>query len=142
MYMPLAEMTVAREDVNSFWEGQDWDLELPREGSLSNCVYCFLKGVNVLRNVHRQMEEGKRDGVLDWEELVDTPSDISWWSRIEQTYGRDLEAENREITGKPRNHFVGFFGTSSMLSYEALKQCDDSDLVESSKILIPCDCTD
>ena len=36
VYMPLADMTVARDDVNTFWNRQDWDSLIPKEGSLSN----------------------------------------------------------------------------------------------------------
>ena len=49
VYMPLADMHVAKEDVNAFWVRQGWDLALPRGSSLSNCVYCFLKGASNLR---------------------------------------------------------------------------------------------
>ena len=38
--MPLNDMVVTRRDVNEFWERQDWDLALPKDTSLSNCVYC------------------------------------------------------------------------------------------------------
>ena len=45
VYMPLAKIGVAREDVDAFWERQTWDLNLSAADSLSNCVYCFLKGL-------------------------------------------------------------------------------------------------
>ena len=51
VYMPLNDMAVTRQDVNAFWERQDWDLELPKDTSLSNCVYCFLKGAAKLSTV-------------------------------------------------------------------------------------------
>ena len=44
VYMPLAAMHVTKDDVNTFWQQQSWDLSLPLNGALSNCVYCFLKG--------------------------------------------------------------------------------------------------
>ena len=142
VYMPLADMAVARDDVNAFWEQQVWDLSLPKAGSLSNCVYCFLKGTANLRAVHNHMEEQKQYEAPGFGSLVDTPSDVSWWMRMEQTYGRNLVAEKREITGNPENNFVGFFGASSDFSYEFLAQGDESELAKYSSTLLPCDCTE
>ena len=59
----LADMAVSRDDVNAFWDRQDWSLSFPKEGSLSNCVYCFLKGMANLRSVHDQMEKEKQTEV-------------------------------------------------------------------------------
>ena len=143
VYMPLSDMAVARDDVNTFWERQKWDLSLPKEGGLSNCVYCFLKGVANLRRVHRWMEKEKQRDVPYFGTLADTPSDISWWVRMERTYGRDLEAEKRKITGDPKSNFVGFFGTSSNgFSYDTLARNDDSNLSGLSETFLPCDCTE
>ena len=141
VYMPLSDMAVAREDVNAFWNRQDWDLSLPKGGSLSNCVYCFLKGTTNLQGVHRRMEQEKRRETSEFGSLVDTPSDVAWWTRIEKTYGRDLKAEKRDITGNPESNFLGFFG-SNRFSYEVLAQSDHSDLAEFSGTLLPCDCTE
>ena len=142
VYMPLADMAVTRDDINAFWDRQNWGLSLPKEGSLSNCVYCFLKGGANLRSVHHQMEKEKQHDFLGFGSLLDTPSDVAWWTRIEQTYGRDLVAEQREITGNPVNSFLGFFGTSSGFSYEVLASNDDADLAKYSGTLLPCDCTE
>ena len=57
--MPLVDMHVAASDVNEFWGRQDWDLTLPPDSGLSNCVYCFLKGGATLRKVHREMEDAQ-----------------------------------------------------------------------------------
>ena len=140
VYMPLADMAVARNDVNTFWDRQAWDLSLPKEGSLSNCVYCFLKGAANLRSVYHQME--KESDAPGFGSLLDTPSDVSWWIRMEQIYGRDLEAEQREITGDSGNNIVGFFGASAKFSYELLAKGDDSDIAKYSGTLLPCDCTE
>ena len=59
VYMPFSEMNVSREDVNRFWAQQTWGLQLPDDGALSNCVYCFLKGVGVLERVRDDMEQQK-----------------------------------------------------------------------------------
>ena len=140
--MPLADMAVARDDVNTFWDQQDWDLSLPKAGSLSNCVFCFLKGAANLRAVHNKMEEQKQQDNPGFGSLVGTPSDVSWWIRMEQTYGRDLDAEEREITGTPEHNFLGFFGASSTFSYELLAQSDECEITKYSSTLLPCDCTE
>ena len=142
VYMPLSDMAVTREIVNEFWDQQAWDLHLPKQGSLSNCVYCFLKGAANLRSVNNQMEKEKQRDTPGFGSLINTPSDVAWWTRMEQIYGRDLDAEGREITGNPENNFVGFFGASTDFSYEFLSQSDDSDISRYSGTLLPCDCTE
>ena len=142
VYMPLADMAVTREDVNAFWDKQPWDLSLPKEGSLSNCVYCFLKGASNLRRVRSRMEEEKYNDEPGFGTLLDTPSDIAWWVRMEQTYGRDLKAERRRITGNPKNTVIGFFGTSIDFSFKFLAEANESQIGRYSKSLLPCDCTE
>ncbi|MYD24431.1 MAG: hypothetical protein F4X08_01260 [Gemmatimonadetes bacterium] len=141
VYMPLADMNVTREDVNDFWEWQDWDLSLPKEGSLSNCVYCFLKGVGNLKSVHEQMTETLNDNFDGFGSLRDTPCDITWWSRIENDYSRDLIAENREIKGNHEHTSIGFFGMNGF-SYDTLSVCTSAELEQYSDTLLPCDCTE
>ena len=142
VYMPLSDMGVTRDDVNAFWDQQPWDLSLPKEGSLSNCVYCFLKGAANLRSVRKSMEDEKRFDVPGFGSLLDTPSDVAWWTRMEQTYGRDLKAEEREITGNPESAFVGFFGTKTDFSYQLLAEAGESEIARYSGSLLPCDCTE
>ena len=79
---------------SDFWEQQSWGLKLPRNGALSNCVYCFLKGVSNLEQVHKEMEHRKKTKVRGFGSTIDTPCDIGWWMRMEEKYGRDLVAEN------------------------------------------------
>lgn len=141
VYMPLADMSVARNDVNAFWDQQNWGLSLPKEGSLSNCVYCFLKGAANLRSVHSQMEEEKQIDAPDFGPLHNTPCDIAWWSRIENDYSRDLKAENREIRGDPKTTSIGFFGTQGFF-YDSLAQSKEAELERFSETLLPCDCTE
>ena len=142
VYMPLADMGITRDDVNAFWDQQPWDLSLPKEGSLSNCVYCFLKGAANLRSVRDRMEKEKHFEEPGFGSLLDTPSDVAWWTRIEQLYGRDLKAEGRKITGNPANTVIGFFGTKTDFSYELLGQAGESDFACYSAALLPCDCTE
>ena len=141
VYMPLADMAVARDDVNHFWEKQHWDLSLPSEGSLSNCVYCFLKGVSNLQEVHGLMHAAREEEVADFGSMRDTPSDIDWWIRMEEMYGRDLQAERRKITGNPESTTIGFFGTTG-LTYKRLHESNGKALPRYSQSLLPCDCTE
>ena len=142
VYMPLADMAVSRDDVNCFWDQQEWDLSLPSEGSLSNCVYCFLKGAANLKAVHQRMEAEKGREVPGFGSTVGTPCDIDWWAEMERRYGRDLKAEGREIHGSPKNHVLGFFGASSGFSYALLRDRAETDMSEFTGALLPCDCTD
>ena len=85
---PLADAGITNNDVLAFWEHRDWQLALPPQTNLSNCVYCFMKGTNAIPNVRRDVAAA--DAVLP-EELTsvpDTPSDIRWWVDLEARYAR------------------------------------------------------
>ena len=141
--MPLADMNVSKEDVNMFWDRQGWDLVLPRENNLSNCVFCFLKGVSKLRNIHREMNQAKGgNGPPGYGSLRETPCDLDWWTRMEKLYGRDLVAEGREIRADVPNDILGFFGANGGFSYDLLSKSDNTVLDKSSEELLPCDCTE
>lgn len=136
IYAPLAEIGIDREAVDGFWDRQSWGLNWERGTSLSNCVYCFLKGTGNLRRVHAAVDKRLAP------KYQNTPSDIGWWVNMEKVYGRNLKAENRRPPGSPPK-FIGFFGSNG-LTYERLlakDACaggppgpDDGSL--------PCDCTD
>ena len=144
VYMPLATMHVARNDVSEFWAKQDWDLNLPPDGFLSNCVYCFLKGANNLARVHGEMERQKASPPDGYGPTAGTPSDINWWKEMEKRYGRDLEGEQRERTNPEAHSFIGFFGASSGFSYELLEtKANDAQAMEQfAGTVLPCDCTE
>ena len=143
VYMPLVDLHVAATDVNAFWSRQEWDLALPPDSGLSNCVYCFLKGGSTLRKVHREMEDAKRqDGPPGYGPLGGTPCDVAWWQRMEEDYGRDLVAEERVIQSELEHDFLGFFGAGSRFSYRGLAEADEAELEEFDDSLLPCDCTD
>ena len=144
VYMPLAKMQVSKDDVNVFWEQQSWDLNLPRNGALSNCVYCFLKGVNVLSQAHDAMEVQKNEPIKNFGSTIGTPCDVDWWSTKEREYGRDLEIEKRERTNPDAPDRIGFFGASSRFSYDILANYakDGGNLDEFSDSVLPCDCTE
>ena len=143
VYMPLVDMHVGAQDVNDFWERQSWDLSLPPDAGLSNCVYCFLKGGATLRRVHREMETAKTGlDARGYGPLRNTPCDVAWWRRMEKEYGRDLEAEERVVQADLAHDFLGFFGAGSRFSYRVLAEADEEELVELSDGVLPCDCTD
>ena len=144
VYMPLAKMRIGKDDVNAFWEQQNWDLNLPLGGSLSNCVYCFLKGVNNLSQVHTAMEEQKNETIKGFGSSIGTPCDIDWWADKEREYGRNLVAEKRKRTNPDASDFIGFFGVSSSFSYDVLDNYSKNggNLQEFSDTVLPCDCTE
>ena len=135
--MPLNDMAVTRNDVNAFWDRQDWDLELPKAASLSNCVYCFLKGAAHLQAIHARMESEAKTEVTGFGPLADTPCDLGWWMRIEGDYGRDLVAEKRPIRSNAKR--IGFFG-SHVFSYGDLASGRDTSAL--NETMLPCDCTE
>ena len=144
VYMPLATMHITKEDVLDFWNQQSWDLGIPQDGSLSNCVYCFLKGAGSLAKVHTEMERQRLSEIRGFGSTVGTPCDIGWWMDKEKRYGRDLEKENRERTNPDAQSFIGFFGASSGFSYELLaeKANDREAMDQFSTSVLPCDCTE
>ena len=138
VYLPLSDMRMTEEDVEAFWKKQTWGLTLNTEDGLSNCTYCFLKGVRGLRNVRSAMSHA-RD-----KQFENTPCDLGWWIEIEKRYGRDLKEEQRDIRSVVANDFIGFFGTQSGFSYQRLAQLqdNDADLPKFMDSVLPCDCTD
>ena len=144
VYMPFTRMHIGRQDVNDFWTQQRWTLNLAPNGALSNCVYCFLKGVGHLKGVHDAMEKRKKRRVRGFGSTVDTPCDLAWWSRMEHKYGRDLTRENRDRTNRDAADFIGFFGASTGFSYDVLAAGarNDDDLARFADTVLPCDCTE
>lgn len=144
VYMPLATMQVSKEDVNAFWQQQSWDLSLPENGALSNCVYCFLKGASSLGQVHASMEEQKGEAIDGYGSTLGTPCDIGWWTAKEKLYGRDLVSENRERTNPDAPSFIGFFGATTGFSYNVLDESvrRGDGLERFADSVLPCDCTE
>ena len=137
VYMPLNDMAVTRKDVNAFWERQDWDLALPKDTSVSNCVYCFLKGAANLDAIHSRMEEAAKTEVPGFGPFRDTPCDLRWWMRMEAEYGRDLRAEGRTIRSDATH--IGFFGNHPF-AYKDM--ATGRDLSALNETMLPCDCTE
>ena len=158
VYMPLADLGVTAERVNDFWDGQPWTLDLPtalpganpgddpRPVSLSNCVFCFLKGGPNLRGVLEHLKETAGSEPQGFGKLDNTPSDPAWWHRIESTYARDLNEERRPIANPGVTH-VGFLGSRGLLFKSVMenlaKRGEASGVHQTfSNAGLPCDCTD
>ncbi len=141
---PLVESNTTKEDVIKFWKKQNFDLELPDTGLLSNCVYCPLKGKNKLMQIAKQeLYEGNSN--------EDSPASIDWWIKVENKYSRNLKAEKRNITSKKDVNQIGFFGAADKPIYQWIKeQALSSNLDVNStqaeyledESYIPCNCTD
>ena len=164
VYMPLADMEIGRDQVNAFWNKQKWDIFIQRNGQLTNCVFCYLKGaanLKAVRNLMREVDEEEEFGSLantpsdslpasttltpkgreEFRSLKDTPSDIKWWQNLEEKYRRDLEAENRNR--KNTNvQYIGFFGANTGFSYETLANSSDEEIDRAGVNVLPCDCTE
>lgn len=126
VYAPLVEFDITQKDIKDYWDNQEWDLGLPYDGSLGNCVYCFMKGGNKLSKI---------DTITD----DNCPENIDWWIDIEKKYQRDLVAEKRDIKTQEENPFINFFGINGKISYEIIKNGNNSEYLENS---LPCNCTD
>ena len=137
VYMPLSDMAVARSDVDAFWGRQDWNVAQPDDTRLSNCVYCFLKGAANLEAIHARMAPEAKTEAAGFGALHGTPCDLKWWMRIEDNYGRDLLAEEREIRSNAKR--IGFFGTHPF-AYGDL--ASGRSLGALTETMLPCDCTE
>lgn len=137
-YMPLFSMGLTKQGVEHFWRQQRFDLALNAKDGLSNCTYCFLKGLRVLQNARAALKAEVDD------ELKHTPCDIQWWVRIEQKYSRNLKAEERQTKRKIPDDRIGFFGAENGFSYQRLAESQETkeSLSEFADSVLPCDCTD
>lgn len=152
VYAPLASAGATQSNVNDFWQKQDWGLQLPNNANLSNCVFCFLKGQRNIVNIIARQPAVDQSLPKNLKSKTNTPSDINWWRKLEQKYGRDLRAEERELKAEAQKQtrpIIGFFGLNGM-SYEHLQETGknikkgDSQAKEDARSLenLPCDCTD
>lgn len=137
VYMPLHDMGLTEQDVNRFWNEQNWGLDLKPEDGLSNCTYCFLKGARTLQSVNEALRDEAGQA------HANSPCDLNWWVEKEEKYGRNLEAEGREIRSKVPGNFIGFFDSKRGFSYRSLLDATTSRTELPFDIAgLPCDCTD
>ena len=105
VYMPLIYWEDTQKDVFEFWDNYKFDLQLPKDGTLGNCVYCFMKGAEKLKNIKSSKET--------------KATDIDAWVKLEKKYQRNLLAEGRER--KSNSEIINFFGSDGKLSYEIIR---------------------
>ena len=144
---PLADAGVSNDDVLAFWTGRDWQLELPPETNLSNCVYCFMKGTTAIPLVRRDVAAA--DAVLPehLRSVPDTPSDIRWWVDLEERYERrPLKRYKGRGRRSTKTVTIGFWGVDADVTYRDLSKLDEDELGSregfSGEGALPCDCTD
>ena len=135
VYMPLADMQITDENVQEFWSEQTWELKLNQDDNLSNCTFCFLKGVEKLGRANEAL-------IPIGNEYAGTPCDINWWIDIEEKYGRDMIKEERKVKREVTDDFIGFFGVSSNLTYRKLRDTGFKKEAAMLEEVLPCDCTD
>lgn len=146
IYMPLSDSNISKNDVLSFWANNGWDLELPAEANLSNCVFCFMKGACALQRICSCQQEINGQLQAELRSVPSTPSDINWWIDIEERYQRKpLKRVDGGKNQKEERVTIGFWGVDSELNYRLLsKNGEDLNESGSTHILntLPCNCTD
>ena len=76
--VPLAQFGWGKREVREFWDRQAYDLDL--EEGLGNCVYCFMKGETLIRDIARREKDSPPA-------VAGSPAGIDWWVRLEREYG-------------------------------------------------------
>ena len=144
---PLADAGVTNEDVLDFWAAREWQLALPAEANLSNCVYCFMKGTNAIPNVRRDVAMADADLPEALRSVPGTPSDIRWWVDLEERYER-RPLKRYKGRGRPsrKKVTIGFWGVDADVTYRDLSELEEDDLIAregfGGEAALPCDCTD
>lgn len=130
VYAPLHDQGLSKQDVLDFWARQVWDLEIPQETNLSNCVYCFMKGERALREIAARCEKGGQ-------RVHSAPDSITWWADIERRYARVVPSRSDPSASTQ----FGFFG-ANRLEYEEIIDTIDQPYTQAPVGALPCDCTD
>ena len=126
-------------------ESGSWPFRLKQ--TLSNCVYCFMKGASAIPSVRRDVETA--DSVLPerLRSVPNTPSDIRWWVDLEERYQR---RPMKRYKGRGRRSqkkvTVGFWGVDADVSYRKLSEVGVEEAAQGEELAreasLPCDCTD
>lgn len=130
IYAPLFDAEVDNPQVLDFWGKQNWDLRIPHDTNLSNCVYCFMKGERTIREI------AIRD-TIDLRKHAVAPDNIAWWADIERRYARVIPARSNPNSSTS----FGFFGANRM-EYEEIIRTIDIPPRQVAPASLPCDCTD
>ena len=142
VYTPLSDAGIGKREVKNFWGNRPFQLDLPDNSNLSNCVYCFMKGANAIPAIHHNMKSVDKTLPSKLQSVAGTPSDINWWVDLEKRYQRHPEKRHKG-RGRPSNKrvVVGFWGVDAKESYDLLKKVKRKELVTSMEAM-PCDCTE
>jgi alpha-L-fucosidase len=111
-----------------------FDLDLPYDGLMSNCVHCHLKGKRKNQLIAKQTNQDEVNG---------TPAALSWWVDIEKKY-------SRKVIKSTKNNYtnIGFFGASDKFVYQSWSdELQDENLISvenqgADDYILPCNCTD
>ena len=133
--MPMIKAKINKAKVIEFWQDSTrskYDLDLPFDGMLSNCVHCPLKGKSknqLIANRTAQIEAKTNTntnintnlGCVDVltpnisnpSDISSSPSTLRWWIAIERKYARKvIKSKNNHYTN------IGFFGASKHYVYQ------------------------
>ena len=124
-YFPLDDAGLTADDVAAFWNKQDFNLTIPPKAG--NCVFCFMKGTEILKQAANDGDPLRETGA---------PSDISWWVDVERRYQRQVPARNGQ--GISRFGFLGVSGPS----FEQVADGTASRRSRYASGTPACDCTD
>ena len=125
VYAPLFDSGINKKIVLDYWRNQTFELDIPHDVNLSNCVFCFMKGARTIRELAKNHSFG------------DGPSNIQWWADLESMYS------NRVTTrGKENSETVfGFFGANA-LTYQDIVNGNPHSPKDNQSTFLPCECTD
>lgn len=124
-YFPLDDAEIDAASVTEYWSRQDFDLGILQ--GQGNCTFCFMKGINTIR---------ESASTEDTQRVNGAPSDIQWWIDIEKKYRREVPA--RDGSGIVS---FGFFGKGT--SFEHVMNGGTARSRYAGTTGTPaCDCTD
>ena len=145
--VPLADAGVTNDDVLEFWAGRDWQLALPADANLSNCVYCFMKGTNAIPSVRRDV--AMVDAVLP--ERCGAcrarhPTSSGGWNSRKRYARHPLKRYKGRGRRSRKKVTIGFWGVDADITYRDLVGVDSANLIAregfAGEAALPCDCTD
>ncbi|SSC08408.1 DNA (cytosine-5-)-methyltransferase [bacterium endosymbiont of Bathymodiolus sp. 5 South] len=140
--MPMIKARIDKQKVIEFWADparSKYDLDLPYDGMLSNCIHCMLKGKSKNQLLSKQAQVIALDNTNTL-----TPNSIEWWAWIEKKYSRKvIKSDKNEYTN------IGFFGASKEYVYQTwvdeLEEINEEVLIklsEEDSWNMDCNCTD
>lgn len=144
---PLADANIGNKDVLGFWEQRDWQLALPPQANLSNCVYCFMKGTTAIPKVRRDAAFADTALSEELRSVANTPSDIRWWVDLEAFYERrPLKRYKGRGRRSQKKVTIGFWGVDADVTYRNLSEMSEDEIIGHEEFrgeaALPCDCTD